>query len=139
MNNRICCYINNDKFDQIVPCEKKATFQIWNNDDSSGPYDFTESCDQHISDLLDDTTRFNLVRIPLQIIPRVYALNKDIPGVKSGARFQMSAENPFIYFHGIPISSNIKEEYQVGIICFESKHVENNPEWFTLIEGEYES
>jgi len=62
--------------------------------------------------------------------PKVFVLNKDIPGVPLGTRFQQSHQSDNVYFHGFPISSERPEKDQVGIIEFEAKYVEKNPEWF---------
>ena len=59
-----------------------------------------------------------------------YVLVKALPGIHRGAIFQQSYLSDNIYFYAIPISSNIPEKDQVGIIEFEAKYVENNPLWF---------
>ncbi len=59
---RLCCCIP-DQSKLNERCEKLATFQIWVGDNPS-PDDFTESCDIHIAQLLDNNVRFELLRIP---------------------------------------------------------------------------
>lgn len=46
-DNRHCCFIDWDS-DPIdgVPCEQKAGFEIWSEDD-----EFTDSCADHVEDL----------------------------------------------------------------------------------------
>ncbi|MFH2030974.1 MAG: hypothetical protein ABIJ40_10215 [Bacteroidota bacterium] len=63
--------------------------------------------------------------------PKVFILNKELPGIHKGARFQQSYQTDNVYFYGIPINGKIPQKEQVGIIQFEARHVENNPEWFT--------
>ncbi len=58
---RLCCCIPDQS--SLGRCEKLATFQIWIGDNPS-PDDYTESCDDHIAQLLDDNIRFELLRIP---------------------------------------------------------------------------
>lgn len=63
----------------------------------------------------------------------VYLLKKEIPGLNIGARFQQTSQSDQVYFHGIPVEGSKPERDQVGIIEFEAKYVENNPEWFELL------
>lgn len=66
--------------------------------------------------------------------PEVYILKKSLPGIDKGARFQQSfPSDGKIYFHGIPILSDIPESQQVGIIEFEAQYIENSPEWFVKL------
>lgn len=62
--------------------------------------------------------------------PRMFILKTPLPGIKAGAIFRQTYQSDNIYFYGIPISGNIPEHHQVGIIQFEAQYVENNPEWF---------
>ena len=66
--------------------------------------------------------------------PKIFILQKDLPNVKKGARFQQTYQSDKVYFHGIAISSQISEKDQVGIIEFEAKDVENS-KWFALLNG----
>ena len=62
--------------------------------------------------------------------PKVYILQKDLPMYKAGIRFQQTYQSDNVYFTGHTISANIPEKDQVGVIEFEAKYLENNPEWF---------
>ena len=58
---RLCCFIP----DQTKPdrgCQNIATFQIWLGDNPT-PDDYTETCDEHLLQMLDDSSRFELIRI----------------------------------------------------------------------------
>ncbi|MFV2014862.1 MAG: hypothetical protein ACC656_05520 [Candidatus Heimdallarchaeota archaeon] len=67
---------------------------------------------------------------PVMWKPKVYILQKSIPGIKPGTRFQQSYQSDNVYFYAIAISASISECDQVGIIEFEARYVENNLEWF---------
>ena len=62
--------------------------------------------------------------------PKRYRLKRGLPNVQRGSIFQQSYQSDNIYFYGIPIDSRKSEIDQVGIIEFEAKDVENNPNWF---------
>ena len=58
---RLCCCIP----DQAKPdqgCQNIATFQVWLGDNPT-PDDYTETCDEHLLEMLDDSSRFELIRI----------------------------------------------------------------------------
>lgn len=57
----LCCFI----IDQDAPgdgCMNFAVYQIWNGD-SPTPDDYTESCAAHLEQMLDDSMRFEILRI----------------------------------------------------------------------------
>ncbi len=62
--------------------------------------------------------------------PKIYILQKDIPGLRAGARFRQTYQSDNVYFYGIPVDTSNPGNDQVGIIKFEARVVENNPEWF---------
>lgn len=66
---------------------------------------------------------------PIGWKPKAYILQKDLPNVKKGAIFLQTYQSDNVYFYGIPISGQIPEKDQVGIIEFEAKDVENS-KWF---------
>ena len=41
---RICCFI---------PCDSTAVWQIWNREKGADPYDYTDACHTHLSDLME--------------------------------------------------------------------------------------
>ena len=58
-NDRLCCYIpDQTKLDEW--CQKLAVYWICMG---SAPDDFTESCAEHLEQMLDDSGRFEIVRI----------------------------------------------------------------------------
>ena len=61
---------------------------------------------------------------------RMFILKKALPGIKEGAIFRQTYQSDHVYFHAIAISAEVPEKDQVGIIEFEARYVENNPEWF---------
>lgn len=67
---------------------------------------------------------------PFDWQPKEFTLQKDLPGIRKGARFQQSYQSDNIYFLAIPISGDAPEKDQVGIIQFEAQYVENNLNWF---------
>lgn len=61
MNKRLCCYIpNQERLDKH--CQSLAEYQIWMGYNPS-PDDYTESCAEHLKDMLDDSARFEVLRI----------------------------------------------------------------------------
>lgn len=63
----------------------------------------------------------------------VYLLKKELPGLSIGARFQQTHQSDNVYFHAIPVDASKTGKDQVGIIEFEARYVEDNPEWFELL------
>ena len=58
-SNRLCCCIpDQSKLDES--CQKLAAYQIWTG---STVDDYTESCAEHLEQMLDDSGRFDIVRI----------------------------------------------------------------------------
>ena len=61
MTSRLCCFIlNQDKLEE--GCENQAEYQIWYGYKPT-PDDYTESCGEHLEQMLDDSTRFEILRI----------------------------------------------------------------------------
>ena len=57
--NRLCCCIpDQTKLDER--CQNLAEYQIWTG---STVDDYTESCEVHLVEMLDDSGRFEIVRI----------------------------------------------------------------------------
>ena len=56
---RECCFIpDQSKLD--AGCQRLAEYQIWTG---YTPDDYTESCAEHLEEMLDDSSRFEIVRI----------------------------------------------------------------------------
>ena len=55
-----CCIPNQSRLD--LGCRNLDTYQIWYG---NGIEDYTESCDAHLEQMLDDHDVFRIVRIPL--------------------------------------------------------------------------
>ena len=64
MTKRLCCYILDQKTLKRR-CQNTATFEIWYGENPT-PDDYSDSCDKHLVDLLDDSQTFTLNRIPPQ-------------------------------------------------------------------------
>ena len=61
MSKRLCCYIpNQNKLNE--GCQNLAEYQIIMGDNPT-PDDFTESCPQHLEEMLDDSKKFTILRI----------------------------------------------------------------------------
>ena len=59
---RLCCCIP-DQTRQDMRCTHLAEYQIWSGDDPA-PDAYTESCPEHLEQMLDDSMRFEVLRIP---------------------------------------------------------------------------
>jgi hypothetical protein len=60
-SKRLCCCIpDQSKIDER--CHNYATYQIWNGHNPT-PDDYTESCAEHLEEMLDDSSRFEVLRI----------------------------------------------------------------------------
>ena len=66
--------------------------------------------------------------------PRIFSLQRPLPGIGLFNYFYQSKYSDFVYFCGIPISSDIPEVDQVGMIEFEAQYVEANPTWFKEVK-----
>lgn len=59
---RLCCFIpDQSKLDE--GCENPAVFQVWNYF-RPNPDAYTESCAEHLEQMLDDADGFIVLRIP---------------------------------------------------------------------------
>lgn len=61
MTKRLCCCIPDQKR-LDVGCENLAEYQIWMGNNPA-PDDYTESCAEHLEIMLDDSVRFEVLRI----------------------------------------------------------------------------
>ena len=61
MEKRLCCCIPNQE-EPDDRCRNLAEYQIWNGY-SPTPDDYTESCAEHLEKMLDDSGRFEILRI----------------------------------------------------------------------------
>lgn len=62
---RLCCCIP-DQNDLSKQCQNLAEFQIWFGHKPT-PDNYTESCAEHIAQLLDDSQRFEIFRISQEL------------------------------------------------------------------------
>ena len=62
MKERLCCCIP-DQTREDLRCTRLAEYQIWMGDDPT-PDAYTESCSVHLEQMLDDSVRFEVLRIP---------------------------------------------------------------------------
>lgn len=61
MEKRFCCYIP-DQTKLNKGCQNLAEYQIWMGDNPT-PDDYTESCAEHLEEMLDDSLKFVVLRI----------------------------------------------------------------------------
>ena len=78
--------------------------------------------------------KVNKMNRPPRWQAKEYVLIKDMPNLNKGTRFYQSYLSDSIYFAAIPISGDIDEDDQVGIVNIEAKDVENNTEWFEKLD-----
>ncbi len=62
MAGRECCCIPAQQ-NLESGCTKPAEYQVWFGDNPT-PDNFTESCAEHLEAMLDDSVRFEILRIP---------------------------------------------------------------------------
>lgn len=62
IKERLCCCIP-DQTREDLRCARLAEYQIWFGNDPA-PDAYTESCSVHLEQMLDDSVRFEVLRIP---------------------------------------------------------------------------
>lgn len=58
MKASLCCYSDQEKLTD--GCKRESEYQIWSG---NGPEDYTESCFEHLEDMLDNSIYFHVFRI----------------------------------------------------------------------------